>query len=106
MFRRIHWNNHGCKSIVWRCISRLEPTGLECHARTVNEQDLEAAVIKALNELLSHREGYQNQLAQNIATVIRASAAASTDAIDENRHSINCVLTGIPRTPHGSIAPD
>ena len=27
MFRRIHWNNRGCKSIVWRCISRLEPTG-------------------------------------------------------------------------------
>ena len=23
MFRRIHWNNRGCKSIVWRCISRL-----------------------------------------------------------------------------------
>ena len=22
MFRRIHWNNRGCKSIVWRCISR------------------------------------------------------------------------------------
>lgn len=35
MFRRIHWNNRGCKSIVWRCISRLEPTGQECHARTV-----------------------------------------------------------------------
>ena len=82
MFRRIHWNNHGSKSIVWRCISRLEPTGLECHARTVNEQELEATVVKALNELLSHREGYQNQLAKNIATVIRASATASTDAID------------------------
>ena len=83
MFRRIHWNNHGCKSVVWRCISRLEPTGLECHTRTVNEQELEAAVVKALNELLAHREGYQNQLAKNIATVIRAPATASTDAIDE-----------------------
>lgn len=47
------------------------------------EQDLEDAVIKALNELLSHREGYQNQLAQNIATIIRASAAITTDGIDE-----------------------
>ena len=24
LYRRVHWNNHGCKSIVWRCISRLE----------------------------------------------------------------------------------
>ena len=26
MYRRIHWNNRGVKSIVWRCISRLEGT--------------------------------------------------------------------------------
>ena len=83
MFRRIHWNNRGCKSVVWRCISRLEPTGHECHARTVGEPELEQVVIKALNELLSHRESYHNQLQQNIATVIRASATESTDAIDE-----------------------
>ena len=29
LYRRVHWNNHGCKSIVWRCISRLEPTSAE-----------------------------------------------------------------------------
>ena len=23
LFRRVHWNNHGCKSIVWRCSNRL-----------------------------------------------------------------------------------
>ena len=83
MFRRIHWNNRGCKSVVWRCISRLEPTGHECHARTVGEPELEQVIIKALNELLSHRESYHSQLQQNIATVIRSSATASTDAIDE-----------------------
>ncbi len=83
IFRRIHWNNRGCKSIVWRCISRLEPTGLECHARTVNELDLQEAVVAALNELLGDREGYQKQLQQNIAAVIRASATAAADGIDE-----------------------
>lgn len=82
-FRRIHWNNRGYKSIVWRCVSRLEPTGMECHARTVNEQELERVVVAALNELLGDRKGYQRQLQQNIAAVIHASATASTDAIDE-----------------------
>ena len=48
MFRRIHWNNRGCKSVVWRCISRLESTGLECHARTVNETILENVVVLAI----------------------------------------------------------
>ena len=83
MFRRIHWNNRGCKSVVWRCVSRLEPTGLECHARTVNELELERIVLSALNEMLSHRESYQNQLQQNIAAVIRGSATASAEDIDE-----------------------
>ena len=82
-FRRIHWNNRGCKSIVWRCVSRLEPTGHECHARTVNELELQRVVVAALNELLGDREGYQRQLQQNTAAVIHASATASTDAIDE-----------------------
>ena len=44
-FRRIHWNNRGCKSIVWQCVSRLEPTGHECHARTVNELELQRVVV-------------------------------------------------------------
>ena len=83
MFRRIHWNNRGCKSIVWRCISKLEPTGLECHARTINELDLQEIVLIALNELLGDKSKYQKQLQQNIASVIKASAAITTDGIDE-----------------------
>ena len=52
MFRRLHWNNRGIKSIVWRCISSLESTGLECHSRTINELVLQDAVVKAINQML------------------------------------------------------
>lgn len=83
MFRRLHWNNRGVKSIVWRCISKLEPTGLECHAKTINELDLQEIVLTALNELLGDKSKYQQQLQQNIASVIRASAAITTDGIDK-----------------------
>lgn len=83
MFRRIHWNNHGCKSIVWRCISKLEPTDLECHARTINELDLQEIVLTAMNELLGDKSKHQKQLQQNIVQVIRASTAITTDVIDE-----------------------
>ena len=67
MFRRIHWNNRGCKSIVWRCVSRLDSTGLECHARTVKEKELEQVVLKAINELLAHKESYQQQLLDKVS---------------------------------------
>ena len=83
MFRRLHWNNRGVKSIVWRCISRLESTGLECHARTINELVLQDAVVKAINQMLGDKSSYQAQLQLNIASVIRASQATAIDSIDE-----------------------
>ena len=83
MFRRIHWNNRGCKSIVWRCISRLEPTGQECHARTVNEPVLENVVVQSINTLLGDKSTYQAQLQQNIAKVIRETQKSTADGIDE-----------------------
>ena len=83
MFRRLHWNNRGVKSIVWRCISRLESTGLECHARTINELVLQDVVVKAINQMLGDKSSYQAQLQLNIAAVIRASQATTIDSIDE-----------------------
>lgn len=83
MFRRLHWNNRDVKSIVWRCISRLESTGLECHARTINELVLQDAIVKAINQMLGDKSNYQAQLQLNIASVIRASQATAIDSIDE-----------------------
>ena len=83
MFRKIHCNNHGCKSVVWRYISRLESTVLECHVRTLYGLDLQEIVVAALNKLLDDKSKYQHQLQQNIATVIRTSATSTIDAIDK-----------------------
>ena len=59
MFRRIHWNNRGCKSIVWCCLSRLKPTGQECHARTVNETVLENVELqKELLKKANNKKAY------------------------------------------------
>ncbi|MDO4678126.1 MAG: phage tail tape measure protein [Eubacteriales bacterium] len=88
MFRRLHWNNRGVKSIVWRCISRLESTGLECHARTINELVLQDAIVKAINQMLGDKSSYQAQLQLNIASVIRASQATSVENIDEKLMSL------------------
>ena len=82
MFRRLHWNNRGVKSIVWCCISLLESTGLECHARTINELVLQDAVVRAINQMLGDKNRYQAKLQLNIDSVIRASQATSVKNID------------------------
>lgn len=83
MLRRLHWNNRGVKSIVWRCISRLESTGLEFHARTINELVLQDAVVKAINQMLGDKSSYQAQLQLNITSVIQDSQVTSVENIDK-----------------------
>lgn len=83
LFKRIHWNNRGCKSIVWRCISRLEPTGCVCHARTVNEKVLENVVVQAINRLIGDKSNYLEVLQRNIAKVITDESDDDITEIDE-----------------------
>ena len=68
-FRRVHWNNRGCKSIVWRCTSRLDKKG-ECHARTIYEDILKQAFVTALNQLIGGSREYLGILQENIAEVL------------------------------------
>ena len=82
-FRRVHWNNRGCKTIVWRCCSRLEATGYDCHARTVNEDLLKEVVNKTINQVLCKKDNFMLTLQSNIATVVKAGDALSPEIIDE-----------------------
>ena len=80
VFRRIHWNNRGCKSIVWRCGTRLDKKG-ECDARTVKESVLKGAFLAVLNQMIADSESYLPILQDNIASVLRMSNQESAEAI-------------------------
>lgn len=45
IYRRIAWNNRGKHSIVWRCCTRVEHDPEKCDAPTIQESELQAAVI-------------------------------------------------------------
>ena len=83
LYRRVHWNNHGCKSIVWRCISRLEITHAEvpCENRTVNELLLQEVTVKAVNKILTDRKAFLKQLQANIAKAVVGADTLSPDGI-------------------------
>lgn len=85
LYRRVHWNNHGCKSIVWRCISRLEITHAEvpCENRTVNELLLQEITIKAINKILTERKAFLKQLQANIAKAVVSADTLSPDGIQD-----------------------
>ena len=87
-YRRVHWNNRGVKSIVWRCCSRLENTGHACRARTINEEALQDAVLQAINQVLCEKKDFLNVLQKNIAEVVKQGDSLSPEVIDERLHQL------------------
>lgn len=45
IYRRIAWNNRGKHFIVWRCCTRVEHGLGKCDAPTIQESELQAAVV-------------------------------------------------------------
>ena len=70
VYRRTHWNNHGKKQIVWRCITRLDAPGVECPARTLSEIQLQNLVLEAINKVLGGKQRVIKVWETNISEVL------------------------------------
>ena len=92
IYRRVHWNNRGYKSIVWRCVSRLEEKGSDCTSPTINEEMLQTAVVKAINELLGNKEPFLQALQDNIATALNEESDNDTDDVDGKLNDLQLEL--------------
>ena len=88
IFRRIKWNNRGCKSTVWRCVSRVEKDGPDCTARTVHEELLHEVVIKAINEAFREKKAILPLLRENIESSLEEVTSNQIAAIDEQMKSM------------------
>jgi len=92
VFRRVHWNNRGKKSIVWRCVSRLENTGLFCDARTVLESTIEQILVTAINNTLDGKDTFLSTLRDNIATVLSRENDKTLADIDKRLEELQMEL--------------
>ena len=67
-YRRVTWNIHGRKQIVWRCINRLEFGKRYCgDSPSIPEEALHAAIVKSIQSLL---DGRQEELASYLQGTI------------------------------------
>ena len=92
VFRRVHWNNRGKKSVVWRCVSRLENTGLFCDARTVLESTIEQVLVTAINQTLCDKDSFLIILQDNIATTITREGDKALADIDKRLEELQTEL--------------
>lgn len=84
IYRRIKWDNHGCKSTVWRCVSRVlkKSSGIDCPARTIHEEVLQAAVVTAVNDAWSRKDAILPELRENIRAVLEEDTDSQLGDID------------------------
>lgn len=82
IYRRIAWNNRGKRSTVWRCVNRVEHGPDCCDAPTVKEEELQNAVVKAINVALGGKDDMIAALEENIAMVLALEDDTSMESID------------------------
>ena len=82
IYQRIAWNNRGKYSTVWRCCTRVEHGPTACDAPTIQESDLQAAVVQAINLTLDNRENMMVILQKNVEAVIRQEDETSSEGIE------------------------
>ena len=83
IYRRIAWDNRGKHSTVWRCCTRVEHGPTACDAPTIQEPDLQAAVVQAINLALGNRENMMTTLQENVEAVLRQEDEASSEGIED-----------------------
>ena len=83
IYRRIAWNNRGKKYTVWRCCTRVTHGPDACHARTIKEEDLQEAVVEAINQLISESSELKEIIKENIENAITGYGSSRIETIDK-----------------------
>ena len=81
-FRRVTWNIHGQKQIVWRCISRLELGPKSCgNSPSLKETSLHAAILEAIRSLI---HGQQEKMAAALQDALIRCIAGEKEGTNPN----------------------
>lgn len=85
IYRRIKWNNRGCRSTVWRCVSRVlkKTSGIDCPARTVHEETLHDAVAAAINQILMLDDAFFESYRKSLESALGANSELTLREIGE-----------------------
>ena len=106
IYRRIAWNNRGKHSMVWRCCTRVEHGPKACDAPTIQEADMQEAVVKAINRVLGSRDAMMVTLQKNIETVILQGDEISVEGINAKLKELQKELLRLANSKkeYGSVA--
>ena len=89
-YKRVTWNVHGKKLIVWRCISRLDHGSKFCHnSPSIHEDKLHSAILRATNEYFECGEDILEIIRGNIEKVITGCNSTELHQIEQRLQEID-----------------
>ena len=101
IYRRIVWNNRGKKYTVWRCCTRVTHGSETCHARTIKEEDLQEAVVEAINQLISESSELKEIIKENIEKVFAGDESSRIETIDKEMLEVQEKLLKVANAKKG-----
>ena len=90
-YKRVHWNIRGKKSIVWRCVNRLDHGTQYCkESPTLREDKLKEAVVRAIRQ-------FNEQDANTYTTLMKATIAEAIgfDGSDDEKELLERQVNGL-----------
>jgi site-specific DNA recombinase len=90
-YKRVHWNIRGKKSIVWRCVNRLDHGTQYCKGSpTLREGKLKEAVVRAIRQ-------FNEQDANTYTTLMKATIAEAIgfDGSDDEKELLERQVNGL-----------
>lgn len=86
-YKRVTWSKRGKKKIVWRCISRLDHGTKYCKdSPTIEEETLHAAILHAINSVMSNRDKLIDIIRTNLTVTLSEKSTADVNPlVIENR---------------------
>ena len=94
-FRRHVWNVHGKKNVVWRCRNRVLNGPNVCPARTIKEENLKEAVIRAINEAYGEREELLPELTEALEKALLSGNKAEIDGLTKQMKKLQKKIVSI-----------
>ena len=98
VYRRIAWNNRGKKSTVWRCCTRVEHGPGVCDAPTIPEETLQAAVMKAINDVLGRKSEVIKQMEIILEQTVSTDYDEQLEDIDVRMKELQLKLVDLNTT--------
>lgn len=89
-YKRVTWNVHGKKKIVWRCISRLDHGSKFCHnSPSIHEDKLHRAILRATNDYFECSEDILGILRENIESVVTGCDSTELHRFEQRLQEID-----------------